>query len=168
MTRVSLSWAASLVFIALISTSSLIRASEPPDSCEAFDNAIENALKLVASENARGIGDSSAPRATLQEIKINNQLQLVSVNLQLRRDYGCPTFKGPILEGRYLQPALECQNDLLSMRLGREVPKAAGSALPLTCDMATWKPTGSDDDAAEKSDAEQPAGAAQPHAGADG
>ena len=131
---------------ALITAATLFAASPmfpqdgaPKDACSGLADAIEHSLKIIASEDAEGIGDNSAPRATLSELKMNNQLLLISVHLQLMRDNGCAKRKEPVRPGAYMLPALECKNAMLQMRLGREVPKLEGGALPLACDMSKWK-----------------------------
>lgn len=119
---------------------SLAQPSVTKDTCTLLSDSIELSLKLIASENAQAIGDNSVPRATLSELKINSHLLLINMHMQLMRDNGCPKRKEPVRTGTYLLPALQCQNQMLAMRLGREVPKEEGSSLPVGCDMSKWQP----------------------------
>lgn len=115
------------------------QAAPQTDACSALEAAIEHGLKLIASDDAKSLGDNSAPRATLSQLKINNQTLLISMHLQLMRDNSCPKRKEPIRLGTYMLPALECENALLQLRLGKEVPTIEGSSLPAACDMTKWK-----------------------------
>jgi hypothetical protein len=110
--------------------------------CERLNDAVELSFKVIAQEEARSSSDNSAPRATLSAIKINNQLLVVSMNLQLMRDNGCPSKKEPYNQSRYVLPAMTCQTDILKLQLGQEVAKMPGLSLPASCDFETWKPIG--------------------------
>ncbi len=119
---------------------STAQTGNPKGLCVTFDLAIEGALKEVAFRRAAGIADNSAPRATVKELMISNQLLLLSMNLQLRAANGCAPLKEPLAPERYLKQAMICQTDLLNAQLGKEVAKKAGSELPLSCDTDAWKP----------------------------
>lgn len=132
-----------LALLTFVSSSSTL-AEAPPASqhCAQFEVAIENNLKQLALEDAEGIGDNSAPRATLSELKIQNFLLVISMNLQLMRDNGCPAKKEPISTARYMLPAMQCNTELLKVRLDQVSGKPVGSSgLPPACDISTWKPT---------------------------
>jgi len=108
--------------------------------CELLAESIEQPLKSIDMARAESIGDNSAPRATLSNLKINGELLLVSMNLQLARDNGCPTRKEPLRTGRYLVAALKCQNDILRASFQKDVSKSAGSEIPTSCETNTWQP----------------------------
>ena len=108
--------------------------------CESLAQSIEQSLKSIDMTHAESIGDNSAPRATLANLKINSELLLVSMNLQLARDNSCPTRKEPVRTGRYLVSALKCQNDMLRASLKQDIPKLPGSDIPASCETSTWQP----------------------------
>ena len=134
--RIALMW----ILSAVVSGAPLLGQSPDKKTCASFDEAIEGALKEIAVRRAEGVGDDSAPRATLHELRINNQLLLLSINVQLRREHGCPPDDRPVSTVRYLKNALTCRTDRLSVQLGKEVAVDADSGVPLSCDTASWKP----------------------------
>lgn len=120
--------------------------------CIAFDASVEQALKAVAMEDADQIGDSSAPRATSSELKIQNQLQLAAINLDLARANGCPPRAEPLIRGRYALAAMRCAADKMSFRLGKSVETMKGySMIPASCDTSTWQPLTSEAKASPES-----------------
>jgi hypothetical protein len=96
--------------------------------CASFDTAINSALKLISRERAGGITDNSAPRETMRAAKINNYLQVISINLMLMKENRCPLRKRPISLGEYMKEALEC-----------ELAQMKGEKDPPTCKLDTWK-----------------------------
>jgi hypothetical protein len=129
---------------ALFPLLSFAQSSSKSQVCERFDHAIDRALKAAASIDAEGVTDNSAPRSTLRELKINNQLQIISMNLGLRRDNGCPPLTEPVVTARYLLSAMKCQVDITKMTAGQNVEKMPNSSLPATCDTSRWEPIGSE------------------------
>ena len=102
-------------------------------ACESFAQAIEQSLKAIDMAYGDDITDNSAPRATLSNIKVNSQLLLISMNLQLAHDSGCPTRKEPIRTGRYLDAAITCKTDLLAASVKRD------KETPASCNTSTWR-----------------------------
>lgn len=97
-------------------------------NCSAFDSAIDSSLKMISSERASGITDSSAPRETMRAAKIANHLQVISINLTLMKEHKCPARQRPIVLGEYMKNALECE---LAMMKGEKDPPA--------CNFDNWK-----------------------------
>lgn len=101
-------------------------------------------------EEAEGLTDNSAPRATLKAQKIQNLLLVISMNLQLMRDNGCPVKKDPISTARYMMPALQCNTELLNARVAAMSGKSTTSpGLPPICDTLNWKPMGKQPEASQ-------------------
>ena len=78
-------------------------------SCEAFNSAVELEMKRAAYSSAEGIGDSSAARATMHELKIANSLSLINMNLNLMVQNKCPPRKNPIDYMIYFFEASACE-----------------------------------------------------------
>lgn len=96
--------------------------------CVDFERAVDNSLKIIASESAEGVADDSAARETMREARIGNHLQLISINLGLMRDQKCPTRKTPIYMGEFLKNALECS-----------IARMKGEKDSASCSFENWK-----------------------------
>lgn len=104
------------------------------DRCMQFTNAIESSQKYIAQiQWGDGLFDSSAPRATMRELQMNNQLQLISMNLSLMTQHKCPAIERPVNMGSaYISAAIEC---------GGKMKQSVGSReLPVECKRENWKP----------------------------
>ena len=99
-------------FIAL----SLLALSSPvlaQNTCSALNDAVELQLKIAAQSQAEGLGDNSAPRATLRELEISNSLALARMNLDLAALNKCPARTKPLNPSIYLSEALDCNIQML-------------------------------------------------------
>lgn len=82
----------------------------------------------LAQDEAEGIGDNSAPRATLRAMEDNNALIRAQMTLELMRAGGCALPARAPQIGTFLLDALDCQTEML--RGGR-----AGQG---ACETASW------------------------------
>lgn len=105
--------------------------AEPP--CGAYSAAVEHCLKAIATITADGIGDDSAPRATLRETRIQTQLLLIESHLAGAHRAGCPAPSGPLFTGKYLLEALECSTARLENQAKRILTE------PDACKMSSWE-----------------------------
>lgn len=110
------------------------RASRPaspaaaPSRCAALQSDWRSVEITLAQNSAEGIGDNSAPRATLRAMEDNNALIRAQMTLELMRAAGCTLPARAPVAGTFLLDAMECQTALL--RGGR-----AGEG---ACETATW------------------------------
>jgi hypothetical protein len=103
--------------------------------CAVLMNDYEQIQKAMASRWAESIGDNSAPRATLSEMKDNNDLIRSQISLELLRAKSCPLPDRAPWLGRYLSPALECAK----ARAKGQLARIDTSKLP-ECKMESWQP----------------------------
>ena len=131
-----------IVLIALLATSAQVtaqvRSSAGPaptaGTCSRLALTYDGVSKDLASNFAEGLGDNSAPRATLRAIEDSNSLTQAHMALDLMRDYHCPMPKDAPASAYYLSAALTCDTDRL---------KAKGSDTPDSCDRSKWQRAGS-------------------------
>lgn len=101
--------------------------------CASLAKDYDDASKDLAANYAAGVGDNSAPRATLREMEDSNTLAQARITLDLMRDHRCPMPKSAPDRVFYLNDALTCATDRL---------KSGGSAQPPSCNRAIWKRLG--------------------------
>lgn len=99
-------------------------------TCPDFDAAIDKLTKNIALSSAEGLVENSAPRQTNRELRINNQLQLININLSLMAQNKCAARKAPVNPMVYLSEALDCATAQLK-----------GEQDSPACDMTKWKGT---------------------------
>jgi len=99
-------------------------------NCQQIQDWIEFKIKVAALINAEGIGDNSIPRLTLKEMKLNNELQIISMNLALLSQNNCPARATLINPGVYMLAAMHCTTARMT---GRDEKSA--------CDVDSWKRT---------------------------
>lgn len=104
-------------------------AKAESSACTKLASDYDIASKQLAMNHAEGVGDNSAPRATMREARNNNILEKARITVELMRGNSCkmPT-EAPDM-GRYLSPALKCSTDMIG-----------ASTTPASCDMTTWQP----------------------------
>lgn len=98
-------------------------------TCDALQLAIEAEIKDAALSSVLGIGDNSAPRATLRQLEIANNLSTIQANLTLMAQNKCPARTAPIIPAVYLSNALDC--NIAIMKGEKNAP---------ACDKSTWQP----------------------------
>ena len=86
---------------------------------------------------ASGVGERSAVRATTRETENNTILAEARFTVDLMRDNGCtmPT-SAPSFEPYFLS-ALKCHNDLLEVRI------SGTYSFPTSCKRSDWEPASS-------------------------
>ena len=105
-------------------------ASAPRVStCEALSADWKRFEMNMADRFADGIGDNSAPRATLRAIEEGNDMLKANMTLQLMRENKCTLPKTAPSGNAYLSNALDCSTQRL--KVGIEAAKAV-------CDRANW------------------------------
>ena len=87
--------------------------------------------KLLAMNYAEGIGDDSAPRATLRETQYQSLLSRVRMNMDLMRDNRCKLPTSVPTGQEYASDAISCRSQILKMGL----ETGDGS-----CDQSKWSP----------------------------
>lgn len=104
-------------------------ASPKLSKCEVLANDWKSVEYGLAMNNARSIGDNSAPRATLRAMEDSNELAKAQMTLQLMSDNKCPLPSRAPSWTTYTVEAMECQ----TARLGGDFDSPE-------CDFKTWKP----------------------------
>lgn len=113
------------------------RAAAPksePAACAALHSDYEEASKRLAMNEATGIGDRSAIRATMRETENNGILAKARMTLDLLKGNGCRSPTSAPSMSRYFGSALKCQNDLMGVRL------SGTYSFPPSCERAKWTP----------------------------
>lgn len=98
-------------------------------TCEALAADWKRFDMNMADRFADGIGDNSAPRATLRAIEEGNDLLKANMTLQFIRDNKCPLPKSAPSGTSFISAALECSTQRL--KVGIEAAK-------IVCDRANW------------------------------
>jgi hypothetical protein len=109
--------------------------ASPSAICLKLSAGYENASKSLAGNVAKGIGDNSAPRATMREAENNNILAQARLTIDLLKENGCQMPTAAPSATRYFSAALKCKNDQLDMALGR-----GPIHIPDSCDSSKWTP----------------------------
>jgi hypothetical protein len=106
-------------------------AAQATGTCAALARDYDTASKDLADKEAEGVGDDSAPRATLRAMEDANTLAGARITLDLMRDNHCPLPKSAPNYIYYLASALSCRTDRLK-----------GTVSPPSCDRTTWQSVG--------------------------
>ena len=83
------------------------------NTCSALNEAVDLQLKKAAQNWVEGVGDNSAPRATLRELETSNALALARMNLDLATLNKCPIRTKPLNPMIYMTEAIECNLQML-------------------------------------------------------
>ena len=102
--------------------------AQPKDLCSQLMEAYDQSAKSASLSWAQGVGDNSAPRATLRELEISNQLIARQINLTLMIQYKCPLPRTPASSNEYISNAVSCSTALLMNKKS-----------PPECDLKKWK-----------------------------
>lgn len=123
-----------VVSSAAFATSQKASSKSEPAACKALHDAYEEASKRMAMNEASGIGDQSAVRATKRETENANILSEARVTLDLLKGNGCRLpAAAPSSTGYYFK-ALQCHTDLLGVR------RSGKYSFPASCERAKWTP----------------------------
>lgn len=101
----------------------------PSSACIALAADWTRIEQNLADNLARGLGDNSAPRATLRAMEDGNELAAAAITLDLMRDNRCPLPRRAPQSATYLGSALECATARLRIGSGDNPP---------ACDRSTW------------------------------
>lgn len=133
----------------LISYASSDAASLPPDPsnpsssssslCSQYKDEIELSLQNIASENASSVADNSAPRETYRQLKINNELHRVSINLELMQKNACSVSGLTIPHRAYAVSAMDCQAANSDRLLNAMRNGTVQADAPVDCDRKNWE-----------------------------
>lgn len=127
-----------LVSSAALAASEGPRQKGEPAACKALHEDYEEASKRMAMNRASGLGDNSAVRATTREAENTSILAEAQVTLDLLKGNGCRLPTSAPSSSRYYFRALQCHNDLLTVRLSGKY------SFPPSCERAKWTPDGSE------------------------
>jgi hypothetical protein len=89
----------------------------------------------LADIEAEEVGDNSAPRATMREMRTANQLMLARITLDLMQASHCQLPTREPVSAAYALPALQCRNAIMRMQAGQR-------DLPPECNRENWQRTG--------------------------
>lgn len=84
------------------------KPSSSAGMCQAINDVVEENLKTIALEDISDIGDDSAPRATLRQLRINNAWLSIRMNYELGRQYKCAPRRSVFATTRYIADAMGC------------------------------------------------------------
>lgn len=110
-------------------TAAVPAVAPKPSVCAALAEDWKRFEMNVATRFADGVGDNSAPRATLRAIEESNDLLKANMTLQLMRENKCALPKSAPSGAGYISAALDCSTQRL--KVGYEASKAV-------CDRANW------------------------------
>ena len=99
------------------------------NSCANYMKAYEQGAKAASLTWAEGVGDDSAPRATMRNVETSHYLIVEQMNLEMMIAAHCPLPTEGASVNPYLTPAIECQTARL---------KRGSTPNPPECDMTKW------------------------------
>ena len=108
-----------------------MQVSAAPATCTMLSRQWDGIEQDLAADNASGVADNSAPRATLRAQRETNGLLRAQILLGMMRDNRCALPKSPPSYITYFSSALECETDRLR-----------GTASPESCKRDNWKRLG--------------------------
>ena len=114
-------------------TSQLSQTPAPPSTCGSLARQWQGIEQDLATSYARGMGDNSAPRATLRAQEETNGLLRAQMLIEMMRGNRCAIPKSPPTIAPYISAALACEVDKL---------KSSSSNLPQSCDRSNWSRVG--------------------------
>lgn len=122
------------VLAAAILTSTGSAAFAQADTCANLKSRLESSSKSMAMIYADGVGDDSAPRATMRELRELNLKVDQLILLEFMKEHDCEFENAPPSTSLYLASALECANDQLQGNYESE-----------KCNFENWTPSGSEE-----------------------
>ena len=125
-----------MIFEAVFTAALLVQAASSPAAsgagiCVALNSRIEDDQKTLATLGAEGLGDDSAPRATMRAAQATEAVSEAQANIALLEAHHCSAYARPISDGAYMNDALVCH-------LAR-VKATDATAIP-ECDQTKWTP----------------------------
>ena len=99
----------------VVKTPAVVQSSTPqslnvePEMCVGYNDEIESNLKRIAMTDAEGIGDNSAPRATMRQQQITGYKTDIQTTLNLMAAQKCKLPKATPNAAKYYSSAMSCQ-----------------------------------------------------------
>jgi hypothetical protein len=109
---------------------------QPAEVCAELDRAIEDNLRNIADHRESIENDDNASRRSEHLLGVHDEILLISIHLELRRENGCPPRTEPIDTSRYMEAARECPNALR----GWSIKKNGPPPVLESCIKSSWKP----------------------------
>ena len=106
------------------------RAAAISGTCTQLNADMEHLKKSLAMNFADGIGDNSAPRATMREAQEQSLMGKVRLTMELMRDNHCKMPTSVPTGVEYASNAISCRTEQMH----------SGSANPPSCDQDKWVP----------------------------
>ena len=106
------------------------KAAATSGTCTRLYSDMEHLKKSLAMNYADGIGDNSAPRATMRESEYQSLLARVRLTLDLMRDNRCKMPTSVPTGVEYVSSAIACKTDMMQ----------SGSSSSPSCDQDKWIP----------------------------
>lgn len=103
-----------------------------PAACAPLHEEYEDASKRLAQIHAQGLGDQSAPRATMREAESTKVLAGAGMTLELLKAHGCPLPTAAPSGTRYANAARICNLAMLEAR------RAGIYTFPASCERRQW------------------------------
>jgi hypothetical protein len=114
--------------------------------CGHLSEAIDLAQLNISDLAAHGVGDDSAPRATLRAAQATAYYAQIQVNLSLMVAHHCSPYGFAITEGAFLNDAAACEVAVLKAVTALKEAHIANvngpddlNKLPPECNRASWK-----------------------------
>ena len=115
-------------------------------TCAKLTRDYENASKTLAANEAEGVGDNSAVRATMREAQNANTMSEAKFTLDLMTANKCKIPGEAPTSIRYLLPAMECRTAQLQRSNARASARLNDQAAPVEdpstvdkCDRSKWE-----------------------------
>jgi hypothetical protein len=97
------------------------------ETCADLHKRYDMIHRAIAGIDAEDIGDNSAPRATVRQLKILSEKQDQLILLEFMRSRGCPAPSTVGASVLYMLPAMECAT-----------AKLTGKEMEAKCDESKW------------------------------
>jgi hypothetical protein len=114
-----------------LSKTTVHKAGASSGTCARLNGEMEQLKKSLAMNFADGIGDNSAPRATMREAQYQSLLGRVRLTMDLMRDNRCKMPTSVPTGVEYASAAIACA----SARM-----EAGGASSTASCDQSKWVP----------------------------
>ena len=121
---------AALAAFVCTASSSLQASEKTPQEvlCDVYDNFWDGANKTMASVEAEGTFDDSAPRESMRQLKVLNERILQLIVIHQMQAHGCQTPKTISSGIGYMIDAARCETE-----------RSKGNVGAPECDQANWK-----------------------------
>lgn len=122
------------IFAALMLAATATHAA--PNTCQILTAALDADERMLAYMDTTGVGDDSAPRATMRAVQNANLLAKMNMRLQVLIGAGCGSPTELFSGDGYRAAAAHCAVKIMD-GVKRDFPKMP-AGVPAECDQATW------------------------------